>query len=140
MEAVIKQEVVEKEPREVILSWKEKPKEKSKFCNMFSDRLAEHFDECKFQNSYLNILEIRQIDRKYLPANSHTCSLQTGKHSDHYFRNSASPAILKCRNLFISQSHSALKRFSQPIKLHYFDFSGSDESTHSRKQRLFAQS
>ena len=27
MEAIIKQEVIEKEPREVILTWKEKPKE-----------------------------------------------------------------------------------------------------------------
>lgn len=31
MDAIIKQEVVEKEPREVILTWKEKPKEKSKY-------------------------------------------------------------------------------------------------------------
>ena len=31
MDTVIKQEVVEKEPREVILTWKEKPKEKSKY-------------------------------------------------------------------------------------------------------------
>ena len=31
MEAIIKQEVIEKEPREVILTWKEKPKEFSKY-------------------------------------------------------------------------------------------------------------
>ena len=31
MEAIIKQEVIEKEPREVILTWKEKPKELSKY-------------------------------------------------------------------------------------------------------------
>jgi hypothetical protein len=31
MDTVIKQEVIEKEPREVILTWKERPKEKSKF-------------------------------------------------------------------------------------------------------------
>ena len=29
MEAIIKQEVIEKEPREVILTWKEKPKEQN---------------------------------------------------------------------------------------------------------------
>ena len=45
MDTLIKQEVVEKEPREVILSWKERPKEKSKYESWTDEKMNQRIPD-----------------------------------------------------------------------------------------------